>query len=267
MHPTALRSCKQFFEVYGESLPGTVVVDVGSQDVNGSLRDVCPPSFRYTGVDFVPGRGVDVVIEDPYRLPFEDESTDAVLCSSCFEHAELFWLLFLDVLRVLKPHGLFYLNVPSNGAFHRYPVDCWRFYPDSGKALVNWARRNGLKTVLLESFTSQQQEDIWNDYVAIFLKDEDHLARYPKRISDLRNDYTNGYVFGDEAVRNPSVLSEDEVLRVRANNRILQLKEKLEGLLMEREVPAAGPDARVRRPQPVRAVRHGSAKRRSGRRP
>ena len=34
---------------------------------------------------------------------------------------------------------LFYLNAPSNGEFHRYPVDCWRFYPDAGGALGDLA--------------------------------------------------------------------------------------------------------------------------------
>ena len=26
----------------------------------------------------------------------------------------------------------------SNGDYHSWPVDCWRFYPDSGIALINW---------------------------------------------------------------------------------------------------------------------------------
>jgi len=76
------------------------------------------------GVDVMAGRNVDVQLSDPYRLPFEDESVVVVMSSSSFEHSEMFWLLFLEVLRVLRPQGLFYLNVPSNGHFHRWPVDC-----------------------------------------------------------------------------------------------------------------------------------------------
>ena len=33
-------------------------------------------------------------------------------------------------------------NVPSNGDFHRWLHDGWRVYPDSGNALINWAKRN-----------------------------------------------------------------------------------------------------------------------------
>jgi SAM-dependent methyltransferase len=161
-------------------------------------------------VDFVSGRGVDVVLQDPYELPFEDQSVDVVVCSSCFEHSEFFWELFLDIMRVLKPTGLFYLNVPSNGGFHRYPVDCWRFYPDSGRALVNWARRNGMKSALLESFTGVQKQDIWNDFVAVFVKDEAHVALYPSRMLDSIKRYSNGLVYGSHEFQHFEAFPEDQ---------------------------------------------------------
>jgi len=124
----------------------------------------------------------------------------------------MFWIVFLEVMRVLKPRGLFYLNVPSNGAFHRFPVDCWRFYPDSGNALVTWARRNGVNTLLLESYTSGQSGgEGWNDFVAVFLKDARHLAEFQERIVDTFKDFTNGLVAGDPTLINPRLLSEDQV--------------------------------------------------------
>ncbi len=177
MHPTALSNGKLFFDTYVASLGEVTIIDLGSQDVNGSLREACPANARYVGVDFAPARNVDVVLADPYALPFEAASIDAVVTSSCFEHSEMFWLVFNEVLRVLKPGGLFYLNVPSNGAFHRYPVDCWRFYPDSGRALVTWARRCGLDVEMLESFTCRQNQDIWNDFIAVFVRDAAHASQ------------------------------------------------------------------------------------------
>lgn len=181
-----------FFDTYAVHKKGLKIVDIGAQDVNGSLRSVAPPGNEYIGVDFVQGKGVDVIITDPYALPFEDNSIDIVVCSSCFEHSEFFWLLFNDVQRLLKPSGVFYLNVPSNGEFHRYPVDCWRFYPDSGVALQNWARKSGFKTALVESFTGVQKKDRWNDFIAVFIKDPAFLDLYPHRIQEQYEDYTNG---------------------------------------------------------------------------
>jgi SAM-dependent methyltransferase len=213
MHPTAMQNCKEFFECYSPTIPsdgGIRVIDIGSQNVNGSLRAVCPPAYAYIGVDFVHGEGVDTVLKDPYELPFATGSTDIVLSSSCFEHAEMFWLLFLEILRILKPGGLFYLNVPSNGDFHRWPVDCWRFYPDSGRALVKWAKRNGISVAMLESFTSTQIGDQWNDFVAVFLKDESRVTQFPGRILAKKNNYHNGLLYAQEEVLRHSILPEDK---------------------------------------------------------
>lgn len=196
MHPSALRTAQLFFQTYAKSFSSGIVLDIGAQDVNGCLREVAPPGLTYVGVDFVAGRNVDVQLADPYRLPFEDESVDVVVSSSCFEHSEMFWLLFLEVLRVLRPQGLFYLNAPSNGHFHRWPVDCWRFYPDSGEALVTWARYNQLRPLLLESFIGKKYMGLWNDFVAVYVKDERYGALYADRITEHTTNYLNARVAG-----------------------------------------------------------------------
>jgi SAM-dependent methyltransferase len=215
MHPTAMRHGKAFFDAYAPCFDGEAplrLVEIGSQDVNGSLREVCPPGADYTGVDFVAGKGVDVVLDDAYSLPFEGEAFDMVVSSSCFEHAEMFWLTFLEALRVLKPKGLFYLNATSSGAFHRHPVDCWRFYPDSGKALIAWARRNGVQAALLESFVSDALDNPlgWTDFVAVFVKSEAHAGDFPRRIVDGFGAFKNGVVAGGASILNYSELSEHQ---------------------------------------------------------
>jgi len=198
-----MKNARRFFEAYSTQTDrkgSPIVLDVGSQDINGSLRQVAPAEFKYIGVDFAAGNGVDLVLEDPYKLPFESESIDIVLSSSCFEHAEMFWLSYLEALRVLKPTGLLYLNAPSNGAYHRYPVDCWRFYPDAGRALVAWARKNGLRPTLLESFIGLQDADIWNDFVAVFLKDDQFAHLYPDRMVNHFEGFENGLLLGSEEI-------------------------------------------------------------------
>ena len=42
-----------------------------------------------------------------------NNSIDIVVSISTFEHTEFFWETFLEILRVLKPNGLFFLNAPS----------------------------------------------------------------------------------------------------------------------------------------------------------
>lgn len=214
MHPTAYKNCQEFYDTYHREMSGInenyELIEIGSQNVNGSLRDIFPAVVDYIGVDFVDGNGVDVKLDDPYKLPFEDGSKDVVICSSVFEHSELFWVLYLEIMRVLKPHGLFYLNVPSNGDVHKWPVDCWRFYPDSGKALVTWAKRNNMSPALLESYTSAQNKGIWNDFVAVFLKDESYVMNFSNRILDKKQDFWNAYKYGSDEVIKPASISQDQ---------------------------------------------------------
>ncbi len=215
MHTTAMTNGNDFFRKYVDHLPGGKVIDIGAQDINGSLKSVCSPNMEYVGVDFAAGKGVDVILTNPYKLPFDDNSTDVVVSSSCFEHSEFFWMSFLEVIRILKPSGVFYLNAPSNGAFHRYPVDCWRFYPDSGNALARWSQVNGNpKLLMLESYTSAQETGVpadakWNDFVAVYLKDSTYLSGYPNRIAPTRTDVSNVILYGAQSITSYQYLPQD----------------------------------------------------------
>lgn len=205
-----MRFGQQFFEVYGAMFAEPRILDVGAYDVNGSLRTVAPKAGSYLGVDFAEGPGVDQVMTDPYALPFADESFDLCVSTSVLEHAEFFWLSFLEMIRVVVPGGLVYVNAPSNGEFHRYASDYWRFYPDAGFAMERWAKRNGVSVALLESFIGKQDGDQWNDFVAVFVKDEATVDRFGGRIMDLNPNYYNGFSRGDPSIRNPSVFQEDQ---------------------------------------------------------
>jgi len=210
-----MRNGDFFFRVYADHLnPGTIV-EIGSQDVNGSLRNVAARQHRYIGLDFVPGNGVDMVITDPYSYPLESDSADLIVTSSCFEHSEFFWLTLLEAMRILKPTGVMYINAPSNGGFHRYPVDCWRFYPDAGYAMANWCKRSGMPNVgMLESFTSHQAQNVdlwnrWNDFNAVLIKDVNYLGLYPRRIHQHRTDFDNLRVYGSDAIHNKQDFPQD----------------------------------------------------------
>ena len=202
MHNTAMMYGEAFFNTYIGTSSELTIIDIGSQDVNGSLRSVAPPNNKYIGIDFTQAKGVDIVIDDPYSLPFEDESIDVIVSSSCFEHSEFFWLLFNEALRVLKPTGILYINAPSNGIYHRYPLDCWRFYPDSGIALQNWGRRSGYDCVLLESFIGIRDVANFNDFVAVFLKQEKNQSKYTNRIQSKITGFTYSHQYKTEHVLN-----------------------------------------------------------------
>lgn len=169
MHDTAYEHGRLFFQLYGFPTLRTVV-ELGSQDVNGALRDHASQDTHYIGLDVMPAKGVDLVIDPERPLPLTSECADAVVTSSAFEHDTCFWDTFLELIRILRPGGLLYVNVPSNGEFHRYPLDCWRFYPDAGIALTRYAARRGIDVELLESFIGLPKAERWGDFVAVFRK-------------------------------------------------------------------------------------------------
>ena len=168
MHDTAAATGAAFFRVYGRA--GACVLDVGSADVNGTLRPYAPPASQYIGVDREPGPGVDIVNPDPYALPFADGSFDLVVSTSCLEHDPVFWVTFAEMARVAKPGGFLYVSAPVNGPVHRHPWDCWRFYPDAAMALAGWASHCNEKLTVVESFLVPPQGDVWQDFVAVFAK-------------------------------------------------------------------------------------------------
>jgi SAM-dependent methyltransferase len=177
MHKSAYEIGAKFLERYLSPEMGRVL-EVGAFDVNGSLKDFKPKNCEWVGVDLEPGKGVDIVIERSNRLPFDDNAFDLVVATSVFEHDPTFWLTFNEMIRVVKPAGFVYICAPSNGWIHRYPMDVYRFYPDAGIGLVDWGRREYPELELVESFISERDGDVWNDFCAVFSKNKvNHSAK------------------------------------------------------------------------------------------
>tara|TARA_R110000868_G_scaffold18724_1_gene81771 strand:- start:1032 stop:1655 length:624 start_codon:yes stop_codon:yes gene_type:complete len=202
MHATAEQNARRFFETYVTEIQNSTILEIGSQIGGFNIRSLSPEDAAYIGVDLEAAPGVDIVLKDEYILPFEDNAFDFVVSSSCFEHINFFWVSFLEIMRVLKPGGVFYLNAPSNGDFHRYPIDCWRFFPDSGPALAKWAKTNGYDCEVLEQYTSDKELDIWCDYVGVFIKDATLMEKYPNRIIYNFNRFVNGSVYPHAQILN-----------------------------------------------------------------
>jgi SAM-dependent methyltransferase len=166
VHASSLENMRKYHDRYvvpaTAALESVSVLDVGGADVNGGYRQVfTDPRYEYRTVDIEPGEGVDIVLDDPYVLPIEDSTVDVVLSGQMLEHCEFFWLTFAEMVRVLKPSGIIVLIAPSAGPIHRFPVDCYRFYPDAYRALAKWTGCH-----VVELFHDERGP--WNDLVGIF---------------------------------------------------------------------------------------------------
>ena len=162
MHFSSLENMRRCIDWYlgAEAID---VVDLGSMNVNGSYRDIIPADRRYIGIDLEAGPGVDVVLEDIYRLPFEAASCDLVISGQMLEHCGQFWRVFQEIERILRPCVMAFIIAPSAGPVHRYPADCYRFYPDSFQAIADWSQLR-----LVHSWTDERGP--WCDMVGVFQK-------------------------------------------------------------------------------------------------
>jgi SAM-dependent methyltransferase len=141
------------------------VLDVGSMDVCGTYKTLLPPHAAYTGLDMAVGKNVDYVAKDPYCWEdLKDNSFDVIISGQCFEHVEFPWLTIKQIEKKLKHGGLVCIIAPSSGHEHRFPVDCYRYYPDGMRALSKWA---GL-TVLEANYNTNDPE--WHDCILIATK-------------------------------------------------------------------------------------------------
>lgn len=106
-------------------MTGTVL-DVGSFNVNGSLRSVLPVTY---GIDIRAGKDVDEVLDACNLLErFGPESWDNVVTANCFEHVEFWEPALKNAWGVLKTGGKFLFEVPTlDKGYHSHPKDYWRW--------------------------------------------------------------------------------------------------------------------------------------------
>lgn len=171
MHKNSLDHMQSLVARYLDRARPVLVGDVGSYDYSGSYRSLfAVDGWTYRGIDVTPGPNVDVVLDTPYAFPFPDDHFDVLVSGQAFEHVKFFWLTWLEMVRTLKPGGFIFLIAPSRGPEHRYPVDCWRFYPDGFRALADYA-----KIACLEARTDWgaypgARGRVWGDTVGVFAK-------------------------------------------------------------------------------------------------
>lgn len=177
MHNTCLTSGEGFSKTYGGK--NLVVVDIGGRSVNGSLRSCfINQGMKFICVDMEPDPSVDIVVIPGDKLPFEDASVDLVISTSCFEHDPCFWMTFREMCRITKVGGFIYVNAPSNGPFHGFPGDNWRFYRDASQALAYWScKKIGNEPIfpckVEEMFFIEPKGDVWRDFVTVWQRTDE----------------------------------------------------------------------------------------------
>jgi SAM-dependent methyltransferase len=98
---------------YPEYFKDAVVLEVGSLDINGSVRSLFE-NCAYTGVDVGPGPGVDLVMGGE-ELRFRNDVFDTTVSAECFEHNPYWRETFENMVRMTIPNGLVIFTCASEG--------------------------------------------------------------------------------------------------------------------------------------------------------
>jgi SAM-dependent methyltransferase len=164
MHDFVMSQVKQWANKYGLGSPTYNILEIGSQDFNGSVRPYFATAKSYVGVDMTPGKGVDVVVnasELAWHFSNQDihpKSFDVIICLEMLEHDAEFWVTMDNIRHLLRHGGILVLTARGctkgkdgkNGESmweHGYPYDYWRFMPQSVPLLMAMGGCNVLEQI------------------------------------------------------------------------------------------------------------------------
>jgi SAM-dependent methyltransferase len=122
------RSGKQFIEQYAKN---GIALNVGSGPT--TIHE------RALNVDVFPFPNVHIVAEAD-KLPFPDNTFDAVCTEQVLEHVPKPWIVAKELMRVTKPGGHIYTAVPFVFPLHPSPKDYSRWTHDGLRSLFEGAQ-------------------------------------------------------------------------------------------------------------------------------
>lgn len=156
MHPSSMKNMENFRDKYLAGID-LKILDVGSQDINGSYRELFKGHI-YIGFDTTKGINVDI----SSWAELKDNSFDIVISGQAFEHIEDDLKAMKEIARVLKPYSFCCIIAPSVGPKHCQP-DYRRYQPNDLRTL---AEKVGL--IVLE--TRIDSTGKWKDCILVALK-------------------------------------------------------------------------------------------------
>lgn len=113
-HPEQLGYFAAVADTNRELITGARILEVGSYDVNGSVRSLFAGAADYVGVDLEEGPGVDRVAYG-HEVADPDGSFDVTISGECFEHDPHWRDTFTNMVRLTRPGGLVAFTCASRG--------------------------------------------------------------------------------------------------------------------------------------------------------
>lgn len=177
MHPSVLAWVER--ELAAEDVAGKRCLEVGSYDVNGSVRphvESLGPA-QYLGVDAGPGPRVDQVVNCEQLVQTVGADWDLVISTEMLEHVRDWRACLLQLAEAVTPGGLLLITTRSPGfPYHPYPEDHWRYTPE--------LMADVLETLDLEA-TVQDDTDTHSPGVFVFARKPQDWRPYRELLADF----------------------------------------------------------------------------------
>ncbi|MDC3039091.1 class I SAM-dependent methyltransferase [Candidatus Pelagibacter sp.] len=90
------------------------ILEIGSLDVNGSIRNLFDFASEYIGIDLEKGPNVDLVLNGT-NIDKLNKSFDIIVSCECFEHAKDWKEIFKKMCQISKPNSFIVVSVASTG--------------------------------------------------------------------------------------------------------------------------------------------------------
>lgn len=113
-HPSQLEFVSAVARCNADLVRGARVLEIGSYDVNGSVRAHFGGASEYIGVDLVEGPGVDLIAYG-HEVDLPDGSFDITVSCECFEHDPHWVSTWENMIRLTRPGGLVVVTCASRG--------------------------------------------------------------------------------------------------------------------------------------------------------
>lgn len=112
-HKSQMSVIQKFVELNSETIARADLLEIGSFDVNGSIRSALA-ARSYLGIDLVEGPGVDRVARVE-ALVGEGSRFDIVVCCEVLEHDQNWDETLISAFSALRPGGLLLVTCASTG--------------------------------------------------------------------------------------------------------------------------------------------------------
>ena len=90
------------------------ILEIGSLDINGNIRNLFNFSKNYTGIDLEKGPNVDIVMNGS-DIDQLNRNFDILISCECFEHAKNWKIIFDKMCKNSKPNSFIVISVASTG--------------------------------------------------------------------------------------------------------------------------------------------------------